>query len=154
MFRLLKNPLYIYLAGFTLSLVIYQLGWSNLYPKLRGAIFIFFSITFVFFGLFGLLARYLGRIKSTYSKTEPKLIKYCAYSLFLLYSVEFTIEGDVPLFAKLTGRSGVGYMEFGLPLLHGILISFNSFLIAHTFSTYMATKRKSLFRLYLLLFIF
>jgi len=70
-----------------------------------------------------------------------------------LYLLEFLIEGDVPLFAKLTGRSGVGYMEFGVPLLHGILISFNSFLIAHTFATYMSTKNRSLFRVYLLLYL-
>lgn len=153
MFRLLKNPLYIYLAGFTLSFLVYMLKWSSLYPKISKSMVIFFTVTFIFFGISGLAVRYMHRIKRTFSNTQPRLIIFCAYLLVFLYSLEFLIEGDIPLFAKLTGRTGVGYMEFGVPLLHGILISFNSFLIAHTFSTYMSTKNKSLFRIYLLLYI-
>lgn len=153
MFRLLKNPLYIYLAGFTLSFLVYMLKWSSLYPKISKSMVIFFTVTFVFFGISGWVVRYMHRIKRTSSETNPRLIIFCAYALVSLYLLEFLIEGDVPLFAKLTGRSGVGYMEFGVPLLHGILISFNSFLIAHTFATYMSTKNRSLFRVYLLLYL-
>ena len=153
MFRLLKNPLYIYLAGFTLSFLVYMLKWSSLYPKISKSMVIFFTVTFVFFGISGWVVRYMHRIKRTSSETNPRLIIFCAYALVSLYLLEVLIEGDVPLFAKLAGRSGVGYMEFGVPLLHGILISFNSFLIPHTFATYMSTKNRSLFRVYLLLYL-
>ncbi|MCJ7468604.1 MAG: hypothetical protein MUO53_18140, partial [Maribacter sp.] len=75
------------------------------------------------------------------------------FLLFILYGLEFLIEKDIPLFAKLTGRSGVGYLEFGVPLLHGILISFNSFLIAHTFTTYVSTKNTKILRYNILLYL-
>jgi hypothetical protein len=73
--------------------------------------------------------------------------------LLSLYLFEFIVEGDIPLISKLLGKAGVHYMEFGIPLLHGVLISFNSFLIAHTFSTYLSTKNKILLRIYLLLYL-
>lgn len=114
---------------------------------------LFFLITFFFFGCFGLAINYIKLIKKTYSQTKPSLILKCAYILLFFYLFEFLIEGDIPLFSKLMGRAGVHYMEFGIPLMHGILISFNSFLLAHTFSTYLSTKNKRLLRVYFLLYL-
>ncbi|WP_299318405.1 hypothetical protein [uncultured Maribacter sp.] len=67
--------------------------------------------------------------------------------------VEFVVEGGIPLLSKLLNQTGVHYLEFGIPILHGILISFNSFLIAHTFSTYLSTKNKNLLKINFLLYI-
>jgi hypothetical protein len=114
---------------------------------------IFFTITFFCFGCFGLAISYLKLIQRTYSKTNAKQIIISAFILLFFYFIEFIIEGDIPLVSKLLGRAGVHYMEFGIPMLHGILISFNSFLIAHTFSTYLSTKNKLLLKIYFLLYI-
>lgn len=142
MLRLLKNPFYIYVLGFTLVLITYNLKWSNIYPELTTEMKIFLMVTFVFSILFGLLIDGFKLIKKSLSKTNPKLISSLFYIVLVLYSFEFLYEQDVPLLAKLAGRPGVSYKEFGIPLLHGILISLNSFLIAHTFNTYMSSKGK------------
>jgi hypothetical protein len=69
------------------------------------------------------------------------------------YILEFLYEQDFPLFAKLAGRAGIDYDEFGIPLLHGILISLNSFMIAHSFAVYMSIKKRKAFIYYLLLYL-
>lgn len=153
MFRLLRNPLYIYLVGFSISFFVYILDWSSLYPSITRPTMIFFLVTFFFFGCFGLAINYLKLIKKTYSQTNSRLIFRCGYILLFFYLFEFIIEGDIPLLSKLMGRAGVHYMEFGIPILHGVLISFNSFLLAHTFSTYLSTKNKRLLRVYFLLYL-
>lgn len=153
MYRLLRNPLYIYLIGFALSFLVYLLDWSELYPDVSTSMIIFFSITFFCFGCFGLAISYLKLIQKTYSKTSTMQIVISAFILLFFYLIEFLVEGDIPLISKLLGKAGVHYMEFGIPLLHGTLISFNSFLIAHTFSTYLSTKNKLLLKIYLLLYI-
>lgn len=153
MFRFLRNPLYIYIIGFSISFLVYILDWSSLYPSISKSMILFFLITFFFFGFFGLTINFLKLIKKTHSQTKPSLILKCGYVLLFFYLLEFLVEGDIPLYSKLMGRAGVHYMEFGIPLLHGILISFNSFLLAHTFSTYLSTKNKRLFRIYILLYL-
>ncbi|MFT6933805.1 MAG: hypothetical protein ACJAUQ_000182 [Maribacter sp.] len=153
MYRLLRNPLYIYLIGFALSFLVYLLDWSSLYPNISTSMVIFFTITFLCFGSFGIAISYLKLIQRTFSQTKSRLIITSAFVLLSLYLFEFIVEGDIPLISKLLGKAGVHYMEFGIPLLHGVLISFNSFLIAHTFSTYLSTKNKILLRIYLLLYL-
>ncbi|TVZ16178.1 O-antigen polymerase [Maribacter sp. MAR_2009_72] len=153
MYRLLRNPLYIYLLGFSLSFLVYFLDWSELYPEISTSMIVFFSITFFCFGAFGFVISHLKLIQKTYSNTKSKQIVVFATALLFFYLIEFIIEGDIPLISKLLGRDGVHYMEFGVPLLHGILISFNSFLIAHTFSTYLSTKNKQLLKVYFVLYI-
>lgn len=153
MYRLLRNPLYIYLIGFTFSFLVYMLDWSALYPKISIMMVVFFSITFIFFGFFGLMVDYLKLVRKTFSKTKTELINRCAFILLFFYLIEFVVEGGIPLLSKLLNQTGVHYLEFGIPILHGILISFNSFLIVHTFSTYLSTKDKKLLKLYFLLYI-
>ena len=153
MLKLLKNPLYIYVLGFMLTFIVYALDWSELYPDLSFEMKCFFSVTFIFFIFFGVLISKLKYIRKTLSKTKTSLIKIGFYTLLLLYGFEFIWEKDIPLLAKLMGRPGIGYMEFGIPLVHGVLISFNSFLIAHTFATYMSTNDKKILRYNLLLYL-
>lgn len=153
MFKLLKNPFYIYVLGFTLTFLVYSLDWSNIYPDLTTEIKIFFSIAFIISIFFGVMIDKVRLIVKTPSHTKTIIIARSFYILYVLYFLEFLVEKDVPLFAKLIGRPGVGYMEFGIPLLHGVLISFNSFLIAHSFTTYMSTRNRKVLLYNLLLYL-
>ncbi|WP_205692171.1 hypothetical protein, partial [Cellulophaga sp. Z1A5H] len=79
----------------------------------------FFSITFLCIVFFGILISILKLIKKTPALTKVKLISKFFYLILFLYTVEFFYEKDIPLLAKLLGRPGVDYDEFGIPLLHG-----------------------------------
>ncbi|WP_420603496.1 O-antigen polymerase [Flagellimonas sp.] len=153
MFRLLRNPFFIYILGFTLAFFVYALDWSEIYPSLTTEVKIFFTITFITFIFFAIAVHQLKLIRRAPATTKQKLITICFYLIIALYFLEFLYERDVPLLAKLMGRPGIDYKEFGIPLLHGTLISFNSFLIAHSFTVYMSTKRKKALTYYLLLYV-
>ncbi|HEA20195.1 MAG TPA: oligosaccharide repeat unit polymerase [Pricia antarctica] len=153
MLKLLRNPMYIYILGFSITFLVYALDWSGIYPPISFEIKIFFSITFLGFILFGFAVDCLKLINKTFSKTKTILISRCFYFLLIFYGLEFLAENDIPLISKILGRQGVRYTEFGIPVLHGVLISFNSFLIAHSFATYMATKNKKILIYYLLLYV-
>jgi oligosaccharide repeat unit polymerase len=153
MFRLLKNPFFIYVLGFSLTFLVYTFGWSELYPDLTWDVKLFFLITFLGFICIGILTSSLKLIAKTPAKTKVSLIRTCTFLVMLLYLLEFLVEKDVPLLAKLLGRDGVAYREFGIPLLHGVLISFNSFLIAHSFANYMSQKNRKILRFYFLLYL-
>lgn len=153
MLKLLRNPLYIYVFAFLLTFLVYGFGWSNLYPPLSPSMKIFLFITFATFIVCGWAINKLKLIRKTLSSTSPNLIRILFYILMGLYLVEFIYESNIPLLSKLRGEQGVNYMEFGIPLLHGILISLNSFLIAHSFATYMSTKDKMILKYNLLLYL-
>lgn len=153
MLKLLKNPLYIYVLGFGLTFLVYSLDWSGIYPKLSTAMKVFFTITFIIYIVLGFVVERLKLIRKTLSQTKEQLIRKGFYILMTLYLLEFLFEQDIPLFSRLLGRPGVNYLEFGVPLLHGVLISFNSFLIAHSFATYMSTKNKKILSYNILLYL-
>lgn len=153
MIKMLKNPFYVYIIGFGMAFIIYGFGWSELYPELSKEMKWFLYITFLFFFIFGYIINKLNLIKKTPSRTSPSLVYKLFYILIVLYGIEFIVEGNIPLLSKLLGQEGVYYQDFGIPMLHGILISFNSFIIAHVFSVYMSTKSKKMLRFYFFLYI-
>lgn len=153
MARILRNPFFIYIFGFSMVFFVYGFEWSSIYPEIGIEMYIFFAITFLVFGIFGISIKYLKAIGETYSKTENKTIIRGVSVLFFFYALEFIIERDIPLVSSLLGKQGVNYKEFGIPLMHGILISFNSFIIAHSFATYLSRKNKLLLVVYFLLYI-
>jgi hypothetical protein len=153
MLKLLKNPLYLYVLGFTLAFLVYTLDWSEIYPDITFEMKLFFTVTFIAFLSFGIIIDKLKLIQKTGSSTKLPVIRKGFYFLLFFYSLEFALEKDIPLISKLLGIGGVHYLEFGIPLLHGILISFNSFLIAHSFTTYLSTGNRKVLNYYILLYI-
>lgn len=153
MFKLARNPFYIYVAGFILAFLIYSLDWSELYPDISADVKWFFAVTFLIFIALGLFSDNYKLIRRAPSRTQIRFLSRLTAGLFVLYALEMAAERDLPLLSILLGRPGIDYREFGLPLLHGILTSFNSFLIAHAFSTYMSQKSGGALRIYLLLYL-
>ena len=153
MLKILRNPLYIYVLGFSLAFLIYMLGWSDLYPDISFEMKLFFSVAFISCLVAGFLIDRLKLIRQTESRTKFQLVFKGFIILLFFYTLEFFLEKDIPMLSKLAGRAGVNYMEFGIPLLHGILISFNSFLIAHTFTCYLSSKDRRFLHYNLMLYV-
>jgi len=150
MIKLLKNPFYIYILAFAFTFLVYTLDWSNIYPDITLEVKIFFSIAFLVSLFFGVLIQGLKLIKKTPALTKFKLLSRSVYLIFTLYFIEFLFIQEIPLFSA---NPALSYKLFGIPLLHGILISFNSFMIAHTFAVYMSSKSKKVLRYNLILYI-
>ena len=150
MIKLLKNPFYIYILAFAFTFLVYTLDWSNIYPDITLEVKIFFSIAFLVSLFFGVLIQGLKLIKKTPALTKFKLLSRSVYLIFTLYFIEFLFIQEIPLFSA---NPALSYKLFGIPLLHGVLISFNSFMIAHTFAVYMSSKSKKVLRYNLILYI-
>ena len=153
MHRILRNPLYIYLLGFSLTFIVYSFDWSEIYPDRSGGMKVFFTITFMLSLFAGIAVGKLKLIQSTPARTPLSFIQKGFFFLVMFYAVEFMVEKDIPLLSTIVGRPGVHYLEFGIPLLHGLLISLNSFLIAHSFTCYLSRKDQRFLRYNLLLYL-
>lgn len=138
--QFLKNPFYIYIVSFAFVILIYQLGWSEMYPPLSAGLIIFFVITF-------LLALYLGALFDRYLPIRYLEIKEIdrpyrtTIILYFLYMLEFIYNRGIPISLALK-TSTYDYKEFGIPTLHPIIATFGSFYTVYIFHLFLSTRRK------------
>lgn len=138
--QFLKNPFYIYIISFAFVILIYQLGWSEMYPPLSAGLIIFFVITF-------LLALYLGALFDRYLPIRYLEIKEIdrpyrtTIILYFLYMLEFIYNRGIPIILALK-TSTYDYKEFGIPTLHPIIATFGSFYTVYIFHLFLSTRRK------------
>lgn len=138
--QLYKNPFYLYVITFTIVIVVYQLGWSTLYPNLSIALFLFFIITCI-------ISLFLGAVVDKYSTiqySKPKSnsgIKRTIFAIYLLLILEFIYNKGIPLLLVFS-NSAYEYTEFGIPTLHPILATFTSFYTVYVFHVLISYKKK------------
>lgn len=146
------NPYYIYILTFLLSILVYQLGWSTLFPSLKLPVILFLitSITLsFFFGFYFQVKKYIEFKAITYNRIIP-FIFYCITFLWL---VSFIYNGGIPLLLILSG-SDYDYTGFGIPTLHVFIVTFTSFFSTYLFHVYVSTKSKKVLIYFLFLMLF
>src|SRR5689334_7734552 len=122
--KLLTNPFFIYIGSFLVVLLIYSLGWSNLYPSIQPPVIIFIGATFVVAFLLGVCLHVTGAI--TYHKiTGSNLVVVCLIGVWISYMMEFYYNGGIPLLIIARGGVGYDYRLFGIPTFHVLLVTFN-----------------------------
>jgi len=138
------NPYLCYVLGFVVSLLAYQLGWSEIYPSLSSSLLIFLSVTMVahtvlskFWTTTERKIRHRGEAQSTH-KINPWGF---TIFLYLLWAIDFVHEGGVPLFKMLLGIP-FDYKKFGFPVLHVLAVSLSSFYSVYLFSSFLKSKNK------------
>jgi hypothetical protein len=149
--KFLQNPFYLYIFSFTVVILIYLLGWSELFPDLSPSVIIFFIITFLISFFLGKIFQIKGFI--SYQKLSGNFNKKIVIYLLILWAghvLEFLVAGKVPLLDLVLHGVGNDYSEYGIKVFHVILIPYNSFLIVYVFHIYLSKKRKKYFFYYLL----
>lgn len=147
--KLISNPNFIYIAAFIVPFLFYTLGWSNLYPKLRVNLFIFYLFTFIVCGILGTIILYVKPFTYTAIPVSNKN-KTTIVTIFFLYLIEILYSRNIPLFSLFTGTFNYDESNFGIPVLHTFLISFNSFYCLYIFHQYISNQKKSLLYLFLI----
>ena len=148
-YRKIYNPNYLYVITFMFPFVIYSLQWSTLYPPLSASLLLFYLGSFIIYLLTGYLSNrlkpfYFNRIsKSSYNTLFVSII-------LALYLGEIILFRKIPLFGLLRGDFTYGD-QFGIPVIHTILVSFNSFYAVYLFHQYISKKNKVLLLQFLLL---
>lgn len=74
--------------------------------------------------------------------------------LYLFYVIDITYSGFIPLFAYSSGQADYGgSINYGIPLVHVIAVTFNLFYCLYVFHQYLSSRKKSLLFIYFLLII-
>jgi len=146
------NPFFIYIAGFTLALLVYQLDWSYLYPPLSFSLILFLLVTFIISGIIGFYIHKKGilRFMAHRNTLNTRLIIVC---ISIGYLLEFLYARQIPLLSILK-NSDVDYQDFGIPTFHVVLVTFTSFYSVYLFYCYIVEKKKAYLFYGISLFIF
>ncbi|MBK0381144.1 O-antigen polymerase [Mucilaginibacter segetis] len=146
------NPFFIYILGFSLALIVYQLDWSYLYPKLTLALLAFLFATFFISGALGLYVHRKGVLRF-YEYKNRLPVNSWIIAITIGYILNFVYAGHIPMVAILKNQD-IDYFEFGIPTFYVILSTFTSFFTVYLFKCYMVEKNKKyLFQcFYLLIF--
>jgi hypothetical protein len=137
------NPYFCYALAFSASLLLYQLSWSGLYPKLTPALITFLLLTICLHLLLGVtfMAKRLTTFNPVYTRFESAPIAITLF-LYCLWTSEFFYEGGIP-FVKIVLNQPYDYKVFGIPTLHVFIVTFSSFYTVFLFHLYLS-KRSTL----------
>jgi hypothetical protein len=144
------NPYFCYALGFSASLLLYQLSWSDLYPPLTRALLLFLLFTICLHLL--LAARFTLQKITTFNRIHPRFEHAplaITLSLYCFWTAEFFYEGGIP-FLKIALNQPYDYKVFGIPILHVFIVTFSSFYTVYLFHLYLSKRSPSLLILYLI----
>jgi hypothetical protein len=115
--------------------LLYNLGWSRLFPPLSEELtffVIFTSIVSICIGVATLKKHTISFRPLKNPKHKPLVIWLVIF--YLLFLIEAAVAGTVPLIGYATGNVTIEYSEFGLPFIHVIIVNGISALC--TYATY------------------
>jgi len=146
------NPFFIYIGGFTLALLMYQLDWSYLYPDLSWGLVLFLLVSFFISALIGIFIYKKGILRfAVHPNTLSSGVIITCISLG--YALEFIYAHQIPLLTILHNGE-VDYQTFGIPTFHVLLVTFTGFYTVYLFYSYIAEKRRKYLFYCILLFVF
>ncbi|WP_151813787.1 O-antigen polymerase [Acinetobacter ursingii] len=141
------NPFFYYIFSFFIALSLYSLNWSDLYPELSFTLVIFLISTMVFSIFIGgfynviLKKRYNNRQDLSFLKLNNKNVFFISFFMVFLISLEFLYNKGIPFLQILSGYD-YNYFDFGIPVLHVIILPYIT-LLGFTFSyRYILFNRK------------
>lgn len=139
--RTYLNPYLICALSWLLVLILYNLGWSNLYPPISTSLFVFLIFNILITASFGFWLFYKGYI--IYNPIEYNLqrIRKLSVIYVVLNILEVIYSGHIPVLSILMGGE-VGNDDFGIPMLHPLIVTFGIFLGLYVFHMIMSTGKK------------
>lgn len=138
------SPHLCYASAFSVALVMYSFGWSDLYPRLSISLLIFLVVTIA-------IAVWCHRKRSRIVfkiLTDEKLPAIgTTVFIYLLWIVEFIYEGGIPLI-KILFHLPYNYRNFGVPSLHVFVVTFSSFFTIYLFHLFWSKRSPLVLALY------
>ncbi|WP_044339933.1 hypothetical protein [Rossellomorea aquimaris] len=135
------NPFYVYNLSFSFVIIIYLLGWSELFPKLSIGTILFFISTILLNLLLGRLFNRRIKIVEKNDLTNSKIYTLITLMVICGYILEFVITKNIPLLSVVLSIPN-NYKDFGVPVFHVLLLTFNCFYATYIFQVYLANKSK------------
>lgn len=142
------NPFYSYCIAFSLSIFVYLLGWSNIFPKLSSNLLLFFASTIILF----LLAGYLFLKKQNDFKSRqtfnPHLHDIIFSLIILLGIINVLYMGYVPVLDR-----NHNYREFGMPVIDPVFNTLCIFFSVIYFHSFLDTRKKRFLTYFIIILI-
>ncbi len=144
------NPYSAYTISFVIAVLLYVLGFSNLYPPLSSALLAFLLLSCSVFLAVGYLV-FQKKRQLVFRPLNTKLFYAILITVFIyvLWGAEFIYEGGIPLL-KIILKQPYNYRLFGIPSLHVFVVTFSSFYTIFLFHVFLSNRSKGIFFLYLL----
>ncbi|PKL57186.1 MAG: hypothetical protein CVV34_07470, partial [Methanomicrobiales archaeon HGW-Methanomicrobiales-5] len=139
--RFIVNPFLLYVLSFLIIFLLYQLKWSNSFSILNENLIYFLIATVVISFFFGVWFDKYKVIKY-YPKTITPNSFWITMGLMFLYLIEFIYSRHIPLIEVLTKNELDLNLDFGIPVLHPLIITFNSYYIVRLYNSYLSFKKK------------
>lgn len=149
---LIANPYFLNGASWLLVLIVYQLGWSELCPPLSWDVSLFMAITIIISFFAGGYTYFKGSVGyEPLKRVRMKGLWVICAVMYILFFAECAYSGGVPLLGYLHGSVEVSYKEFGVPIVHPIMVNGMSCLILYSFYAYRSMTEKRVKRRLMLL---
>ncbi|HEX8278386.1 MAG TPA: hypothetical protein VF540_06805, partial [Segetibacter sp.] len=149
----LTNPNFIYIITFVVPFLFYTLQWSTIYPPLSPQLLGFYLLTFIIAFVTGIL---IDKLPGFTYKPIPvfRYNRFVLLFLYVLYALDCWYMGFVPLLAFYAGNASyAGGLEFGIPTVHVLLVTFTLFFAVYLFHQFLSSRKWSLLLSYLSTFI-
>lgn len=145
------NPFYLYCLTVLIIIILYSFNWSNIYPKLSIYTYIFLISTI-------LISFFVGRIidekldnRYLNVKNEKLNLKKSTLVVVVGFIIEFIYARCIPLVEILILKSNFNYLTYtGIPTIHVLLVTFNSFIAIYAFYRYLIDKERETLYLFLI----
>lgn len=137
----LINPFILFPFALLFLVVMYNLGWSNLFPELDMRIYVFIGVLCGIFLFIGVIINKLGVVgysdllKGNIEKEKPLLT---ILFLSILFFMDIAYSGVIPIFAGDIDQ----YESFGMPIVDPLILSLLIFYSIYWFHSYLSTKYK------------
>ena len=148
--KTITNALYLYVIYNSLIILLYNLGWSYLLPKLSFKLLFFLFATIIIAWFFGYLlnkSKFLPKYKIINLTHNTDFVFFI---LILLIIIEMVHNRGVPLLMLLKGMP-YNYRDFGIKTLHVFILTFIAFYTIYLFHLFISTKKNKILIEFLIL---
>ncbi len=136
---MLNNPFFVYVLSFVAVLAIYQLGWSDVYPSIPGPLLAFLGATMVVAIVLGLAFR--STVEGIRNHGAGLIRDWAIFPLVLLFCADLAANG-LPPFVQIAMGTFNHKLDFGIPHVHPIVVTFGCSFSTIRFADFLASGRK------------
>ncbi|MDE5976467.1 MAG: hypothetical protein K2G69_07955, partial [Muribaculaceae bacterium] len=141
------NPFILNGGVWLLVFLVYQMGWSKLCAPLSTELTLFLILTIAISFAIGILSfRKYGISYSPLKSFSSKAAVLWMIFFYILFAVETVAGGGLPLLGYLSGNITVTYKEFGVPVVHVVLVNGLSCLVLYLYYAYKSFGEKKIRR--------
>lgn len=121
---LFANPFFLNGMAWLVVMLLYPLNWSKLCQPLTEEMQWFMWINIAVSLVAGFLTNHREWIKFTPIESySTKAIYFWLFLCWGLFLVEVAVAGGAPFFSYMRGSTALSYREFGLPIIHVIIVN-------------------------------